>query len=207
MRNSVFTKGFTIVELLVALVVTSILLAAISTLAFALSSAKEATEDISRSQTEVRFATLKIQELIRNCNLICSVSDDDIAVWFSDNNNDNKINIGELMFIERGTERNHLRLYTFPSENDSEIALDSIEAVSTNWWSEYSNNVEYVSLLPECRNVDFRFDASPPYSRFLSISFEMRENELVRQYRIDVSVRGGRINLLDESGNIVSDDD
>ncbi|MEJ2740489.1 MAG: prepilin-type N-terminal cleavage/methylation domain-containing protein, partial [Dehalococcoidia bacterium] len=110
MRKSVFTRGFTLVELLVALVVTSILLAAISTLAFALSSAKEATEDMSRSQSQVRSASLRIRELIRNCNLICAVTDDDIAVWLSDDNNDNKINIGELMYIERGTERNHLDL-------------------------------------------------------------------------------------------------
>ena len=111
------------------------------------------------------------------------------------------------MYIERGTDRDYLWLCTFSSENDSEISLDSIGAVSTNWWSAYSNDIEYVKLLPECRNVDFKFDVLPPYSMFLSISFETRENELVRKYRIDAAVRSSRINLLDESRKIVSDDD
>lgn len=195
------------VELLVALVVTSVLLAAISTLAFALSSAQDATENMSRSQAEVRSASLRIRDLICNCNLICFASDDDIAIWVSDDNNDNKINVGELTYIEFGTGRDHLRLCTFPSENGSEVALDSIGPVSTGWWGAYSSDIDYVRLLPECRNVDFKFDMAPPYSRFVSISFEMRENELVRQYCIDAAVRSSRINLLDKSGKIVSDDD
>ena len=207
MRKSAFKKGFTLIELLVAMVVTSILLTSISTLAFALSSANKATENISRSQAQVRFAELKLQEIIRNCNLIYSVSDDDIAIWLADNNQDGKINIGELVFIERGKDKDYLQLCTFSSKNSSEIALSSIDAVSTNWWSTYSSDIEYIKLIPECRNVEFKFDVSPPYSSFVNISFEMNEADNIRQYQINASLRSRKINLLNDSSSIVSDDD
>lgn len=200
-------RGFTLVELLVAMVVTSIVLTAISTLAFALSSANKSTGDFRRTQTQVRLTTLRIQELIRNCNLICSASDNDIAVWRSDDNCDNKINIGEVVFIECGSGNDHLRLYTFPSEDVSEIEPGSIGAFSTNWWSLYSSNEETVELLPECANVSFRFDTLPPNSRFVNITFDIAENNTVRKYQINAALRSQKGNLLDESGCIISDDD
>lgn len=200
-------KGFTLVELLVALVVTSILLTAVSTLAFALSSASKATGDISRSQAEVRFVTLKLQDLIRNCNLICFAGDNDIALWQSDNNSDGKINISELVYIEWGAGKDHLTLCTFSSEDNSEIPISSIRSVSTNWWSPYSNDIEYVRLLPECSNIDIKLDEFPPYSGFVNLSFDLRSDDSVRQYQINAALRSRKNNYLDGSGNIVSDDD
>ena len=113
MRNSFSKRGFTLVELVIALVVTGVILAAVSTLAFALSSANNSTGDINLRQSEVRLTTLRIQEIIRNCKLICYKSSDDIAIWLADDNNDNKININELAYIGFGLDRNHIYLYTF----------------------------------------------------------------------------------------------
>jgi prepilin-type N-terminal cleavage/methylation domain-containing protein len=207
MRSSFFKKGFTLVELLVALIVTSIVLTAVSTLAFALSSASKSTGEMNRKQAQVRLTELKLQDIFRNCCLVCATSNDDIAVWLSDKNNDNKININELVFIERGSAKDHIQVCTFPSENNSEITISSIRAFSTNWWLAYSSNVEYVKLLTECSNVDFKFDLSPPYSRFVSISFEIPGSGIVKQYQIYASLRSRKSNLLSTSGSIVSDED
>ena len=207
MRNSVSTRGFTLVELMVALVVTGIILTAISTLAFALSSANKSTGDVNIRQAQVRLTTLRIQELIRNCKLICSQSDDDIAIWLADNNNDNKINISELAYIDFGSDRNHLRLYTFYSEDNSPVVIDSIKAFSTEWWTLYHCITESAMLLPECSNIEFQFDTMPPGSKFVNIEFEMTENNFVRQYQINAALRSWNGNIIDESGNIISDDD
>ena len=48
-------KGFTLVELLVALMVTSIILAAVATLAFAMGSVKDSTDDTSSKQAQLRL--------------------------------------------------------------------------------------------------------------------------------------------------------
>ena len=207
MRNSISIKGFTLVELLVALVVTSVILGAVSTLAFALSYASKSAGDISLKQTQLRLTTLRVQELIRNSRLICSQSDEDIAVWFSDSNNDNNININELIFIEFGEEGDHLSFHKFPSTDKSALGLDSINSYPSKWWTSYSSEPESVVLLKECENLEIKFDALPPNSKFVNITFEMTENDIVKQYQINADLRSLSGNLLNASKEIISDDD
>lgn len=204
--RSEYKNGFTLVELLVALVVTSIVLTAVVTLAFALNTATSSSDDVSLKQAQLRFATLRIQELIRHSKLICSLSNDDMAIWRADDNNDENINIGELVYIERGSGRDHIQLCEFPSSDSSVINIESIDAIATNWWSAYSSNVNYIQIVPECSNVAFGFDILPPNSKFVSITFELVENNINRQYQITAGVRSWAGNLLGE-GDIVSDDD
>lgn len=199
-------RAFTLIELLVAMTVTGIILTAVATLAFALGTATDSTEDVSTKQAQIRFATLRIQELIRHSKLICSVSDEDIALWRADSNNDGNINIDELIYIETGPERDHLQFYEFPSADSSIINIASIGAISTNWWSAYSSNIEYIQIVPQCSNVQFGFDIPPPESKFLTITFDIAENKIVHQYQITTGIRSWAGNLLNE-GDIVSDDD
>lgn len=202
MRDTRYKKGFTLVELLVALVVTGIVLAAVATLAFAMGTANDVADDSSQKQAQVRYATLRISELIRHCKLICGTPGSDVAVWRADDNGNGQININELVYIERGTSGDYLRLCEFPSSDTSPVNLSDIETLSTSGYS-----VTYVPLVPQCSNVQFSFDAAPPNSRFVSIAFDVLENDIVRQYQISAVLRGWAGNLLDGSGNIVSDDD
>ncbi len=203
MRDTRYKKGFSLVELLVALIVTGIVLAAVATLAFAIEAANDATDDSSQKQAQVRFTTLRISELIRHCKLICGTPNGDLAVWRADDNGDGQININELIYIERGMGRDYLRLCEFPSSDTSLVSLSDIETLSTGDYI-----VTYVPLVPQCSNVEFSFDAEPPNSRFVSIAFDVLENDIVRQYQISAALRGWAGNLLDGSGNnIVSDDD
>jgi hypothetical protein len=182
------------------LVVTGIVLAAVATLAFAIGTANDATDDTSQKQAQVRYATLRISELIRHCKLICGTPGSDVAIWRADDNG--QININELVYIEKGTDGDYLRLCEFPSSDTSPVNLSDIETLSTSGYS-----VTYVPLVPQCSNVQFSFDAPPPNSRFMSISFDILENGIIRQYQISAALRGWAGNLLDGSGNIVSDDD
>jgi prepilin-type N-terminal cleavage/methylation domain-containing protein len=202
MRDTRYKKGFTLVELLVALVVTGIVLAAVATLAFAMGTANDVADDSSQKQAQVRYATLRISELIRHCKLICGTPGGDLAVWRADDNGNGQININELVYIERGTSGDYLRLCEFPSSDTSPVNLSDIETLSTSGYS-----VTYVPLVPQCSNVQFSFDAAPPNSRLVSIAFDVLENDIVRQYQISAALRGWAGNLLDGSGNIVSDDD
>jgi len=203
MRDVRYKRGFTLVELLLALIVTGIILAAVTTLAFAVGAANDTTDDTSQKQAQVRYATLRISELIRHCKLICGTPNSEIAIWRADNNGDGQININELIYIERGAGNDYLRFCEFPLSDASIVNLSDIQTLSTNIYS-----VTYVPLVPQCVNVQFSFDVPPPYSRFVSISFDVLENEIVRQYQINTSLRGWAGNLLDAGGNnVVSDDD
>jgi len=208
MRTARYQNGFTLIELLLALVITGIITSAVATLAYAMNSAGVATDDTSRKQAQVRFATLRISDLIRQCKLVCYASANEMAVWTADGNADGKINIGELAYVEAGSTRNRLRLYTFAPTSSAAINLGSIGALATNWWSAYSSQMSYKSLVPTCSNVQFGFvPGLPPQSRFVTISFDVIENDSTCRYQVNATLRGWAGNLLDASNNIVSDDD
>jgi prepilin-type N-terminal cleavage/methylation domain-containing protein len=203
MQNIRNRTGFTLIELLLALIVTGIILSAVTTLAFAVGVANSTTDDTCQKQAQVRFATLRISDLIRHCKLICGTPNSDLAVWREDNNADGQININELVYIERGVTKDYLRLCEFPISDTSIVNLSDIQTLSTGTYS-----VTYVPLIPECSNVEFSLDAAPPYSRFVSISFCVLENEIIRQYQINATLNSWAGNLLDASGNnLISDDD
>jgi prepilin-type N-terminal cleavage/methylation domain-containing protein len=204
MRDTRYKKGFTFVELLVALMVAGIIFAAVATLSYAVGKANDATNTGAEKQAQVRYASLRISELIRHCKLICDTANsNDLAIWRADDNEDKQININELVYIERGSDRNYLRLCEFPLSEASPVNLSDIKTLAT---SNYS--VTYVPLIPQCGNVEFQFDALPPRSRFVSISFDLVENGIAHHYQISTALRGWAGHLLNEAGDaIVSDDD
>ena len=179
-----YKRGFTLVELLLALIVTGILLAAVTTLAFAVGAANDTTDDKSRKQSQVRYATLRIAELIGHCKLICATPNNEIAVWRADSNNDGQININELVFVERmGNIGPCLRLCEFPSSDASIVELSAVQTLKPDDFS-----VTYATLIPQCSNVQFSFDASPPKTKLVSISFDLVEDDAARQYQINAAL-------------------
>ena len=212
MRKARYKKGLTLVELIVAMIVTSIVVTAVVTLAYALETVNDFTDETSKNQAQIRFAALRVSELIRHCKLVCYASTDEVVLWRADDKYiDGKINIGELVYIEAGAVQDHLRLCEFDPSDSTEINPDSIGSFATNWWSAYCGSVNYTTLIPKCSNVKFRFDVFPALpalnSRLVSISYDVVENGITRQCQINAKLRGWAGNLLDGSGNIVSDDD
>jgi hypothetical protein len=139
---------------------------------------------------------------------VCYAGSDGLAVWRADDDNDNQISISELVYIECGSAKDYLRLCEFPSSNNTAINTSSIGAFASNWWSAYSTDVNYTNLMPQCSNVDFGFrPALPPHCEFVTISYDVVESGIERQCQINAVLRGRAGNLLDASGNIVSDDD
>jgi len=208
MKSRKRRNGFTLVELIIAMIVTSIIATAVVTLAYALEKANDETDDTSKKQAQIRFAAIRISELIRHSRLVCYAGSNDLAVWRADDDNNNQISISELVYIECGSAQNHLQLCEFTSSNTTAINISSIGAFASNWWSAYSADASYTSLVPQCRNVDFGFQpALPPQSKFVIISYNVDENGASHQYQISAALLGWAGNLLDGGGNIVSDDD
>lgn len=202
--------GFTLAELLVALMVSSIILAAVAALAYAVGSANDSTDDTERKQAHVRYTTLRVSELIRHCKLICFAGSDDFVVWSGDDNGDGQINSSELVCVERTAGGDSLRFCDFPVAGgfDPVIDLSDIGASSTSWWTGLGLSIRRTTLLPECSNVEFSFDVLPPLTRFVNISFDLLENDISRQYEVSGYVRGWGGNLLNDAGDgLVSDDD
>lgn len=208
MKSKRNRNGLALIELVIAMIVTSIIATAVVTLAYAMDTANDVTDDTSKKQAQIRFAAIRISELIRHSRLVCFAGSDDLAVWRADDDNDNQISISELAYIECGSAKDHLQLCEFPSSDNTTINISSIGAFASNWWSAYSADVNYTSMMPQCSNVEFGFlPALPPQSEFVTISFDVVENGIARQCQINATLRGWAENLLDGSENIVSDDD
>ncbi len=209
-------KGLTLVELLVALMVTSIVLTAVATLAYALGTVNDASDDTSYKQAQVRYATLKISELVRGCKLICATPGNDIVIWKADDSPSNgRIDVLELAYIEDSGEENCIKLVEF----------DSSPGWLESWFVSLSSQIDVLGqsgtkdlfieqctekrfeLVRECSNVQFLFDKLPPWGKLVTISFEVQENEVLHRYQISAALRGWSGHLLDGSGEIVSGDD
>ncbi len=208
MKDKRYKKGFTLVELLVALVVTSIVFTAVATLAYALGKANDSTGDTSRKQAQLRYATLRISELIKNCKLVAKTGANDIVIWAADDNGNNRININELVYIDAGTNSDHIRLYKCNNSSNPEVALSNIDLVGTSWWLGYYDSESYTAIIPQCSNVQISCDAAGPMTRFVSISFDIVENGVACRYETNAAVRCWAEHLLNTTGTaIVSDDD
>lgn len=181
-------NGFTLVELLVALIVVSIIFTAVATLAYTLGAVNDSTNDMAEKQAQVRFATLRISELIKYSKLVHAASESEIELWLDYNKDEHLDESTELVVIRKVVLEN----------GDMQLC-------------EFNSAPEPVVLIRQCSNVQFRFDepSLPPMKRkFVSISFDLVENGAPRQYQISAALRGWAGNLLNEAGDaIVSDDD
>jgi prepilin-type N-terminal cleavage/methylation domain-containing protein len=208
MQRTRDAKAFTLIELLVGLLVTSILLSAVATLAFAMSSAQTASGDTAFKQAQLRQATLYLSELVGNCRLLCAAPGTDLVVWREDTNGDQRINVNELVYIERGPGLDLLRLCRFSSASNPEKTLAELSLSTTKEQLITDGGGTYVPLLPSCANVQFRWDADPPRTRLLSVSFDLFENNLARRYEVTTSLHAWAGHLLDASGTaLVNGDD
>lgn len=124
--------GFTLVELMVALMVSAVVLGAVVTLANATTCADDATDQMGRQQAQLRFVTMRLSELIRCANQVRSISDDGFQLWH-DSDVDGVVDSDELTDITRGSDgdtiyidetESHWQCENVSFEYDSTIASD-----------------------------------------------------------------------------------
>jgi len=198
--------GLTLVELLVALMVCSIIFTAVATLAYAMGNAQKSSEELSRHQARVRYATLRISELIRYAKLV-ALSSDDLAIWRADDNENNQIDPSEVVYIETGAERNHIYILEFPDAAGGPVSLSSIKDGSAKSSLIALYDERRTEVLPQCSNVEFEPVSIDEQSDIVSIGFDLDEAGSTRHYEITASLRCRADYLLDGSGIVTSDDD
>jgi prepilin-type N-terminal cleavage/methylation domain-containing protein len=208
MKTERNNKAFTLVELLTALVVTSILLSAVATLAYAMTSATRTSDDTVIKQARLRTATLHLGELIRTSRMICAAPGNDLAVWTSDENDDGLVNVNELVYIERGDTLEDLSLCRFPAAATDVVDFGSLALTATKTQLLTNHDETVLTLLPACKNAQFALDVNPPDTRRVTVSFELTENGSDNRYEVTATLRAWAGNLLNDTGDaLISDDD
>jgi Tfp pilus assembly protein PilW len=191
--------AFTLIDLMVALCVVSIVMAAVASLAYAMGTANDASDDASTKQAQLRCATLRIGEMIRNCRLIISNADNNLAIWKADYNNDGQINLGEVAYIGSAADKTYIRVYEFTSD-DRTLNPGQVGSLNTGWWYAYDSTYYYTYLIPVCSNVSITTDVAPPWSKTATISFKLVENRVTKTYQIVASLRAPATHMLDATG-------
>jgi prepilin-type N-terminal cleavage/methylation domain-containing protein len=98
-------KGFTMAELLIALMVTSIILSAVATLAYSLGSANKVTSQMGLNQAFLRNVTLRVSDLVRRSNQVLSADSNTVVLW-ADGNADGVVDASERITIQNNLEGN-----------------------------------------------------------------------------------------------------
>lgn len=106
--------GFTLVELMVALIVASIVLGAVVTLAGATTAANDATDQMGRQQGQLRQVSMRLTDLIRRGNRVIAADSEGFHLWH-DNNADGLATADELTQVSRGADGNTLTIGTSES--------------------------------------------------------------------------------------------
>jgi prepilin-type N-terminal cleavage/methylation domain-containing protein len=202
-------NGFSLVELIIALMVMSIVLTAVVTLSYALSSAYDSTGDIGEKQAQVRYTNMRINELIRHSKLVCARFYGDLVIWRADDNGDNQINVSEIVYIETGFGGSYIRLLQFTPNagDDRNISLSLVQ------WS-YLKSVlssrypqTRTTLIEKCDGIKIVLDDYPPYTKLVNITFNIEEHNQVRTYQISTNLRCWAGHLIKTSSELVPQDD
>lgn len=203
-------RGFTLAEMLMAMMVVGIILAAIATLAFALGSANDSADATSEIQSRIRYTTIRFGELVRNCRLICYNYGTEAAIWRADDNGDNKINPGELVYIETGTSNNQIKFLQFKPTGAAISTILTLAAIGTSSTKETLKatcSPSYITFMGNCSSVTFTTDTAAPFSKKLNMFFGVTQKGVTQNYQCSAFLRAQAGYLLNSSGVIVSSDD
>jgi prepilin-type N-terminal cleavage/methylation domain-containing protein len=211
MNISAKNRGFTLAELLVALMVTAIVLGAVGSLAYAMSSAKDASDDTSLKQVQVRAAAMRITELVHTAKLICGTPTDAIVIWRTDVDANKKINSDELVYIQSDSAKNKIQLiqYNRPTGYNTTFTLAQIQSGAAKTSLDSACVKTTIDLIPQCSGVVLAVDntAIPQKSKLVRVKFTITENNSPRTYEFCATVESPSFSLLTSANAIVSGDD
>jgi hypothetical protein len=206
MRIARHSHAFTVIELLIGMLITSIILTAVATFAFALSVASMASGDTAVKQAQLRQTTLRLADLIGTCKLLCAAPGNDLVVWRADDNGDKQINLNELVYLERGDTCNLLRFCRFTSMDNPHVTLSDLALAATKSQFLSSCLATYTPVIPQCKDVRFAFYPVPPpvtRAKCLMVSFTLTENGVDRRYESVAALRSRAGHLLNSAGTAI----
>jgi prepilin-type N-terminal cleavage/methylation domain-containing protein len=200
--------GLTLIELLMAVWVMGVILTAVAALSFALGAANDSADNSSEIYSRVRYATMRVNELLRSSKLICSNSGTSVAIWRADDNGDNRPNPGEMVYIEAtGGNINLVSFKPTSAQSGIILLLSDILGGSTRAWLGATVPSETVTLVNNCSYITFTTDAAPPYAKKLNIYFGISQKGVSREYQITAQQKCYAGYLLNGGGTIKSTDD
>lgn len=200
-----YRKGFTLAECVLSLMVVGIILTAAATLAFAMNSAEKVTDKMGESQTYIRYATMRVSELIRGSSMVFATSHlhDGISIW-TDDNGDGRIDTAELVYVEYDAANNELGIVTYPDSSGA-VTVDDVGSGLARSDLDSGGTRNYTGIVFNCTAVSF--PAGNPVGDLVSIQLTVEEDGVSKQYQIAARRIVSMDYLLDVSGELRNGDD
>lgn len=109
-------RGFTMLELLLASMITALVAASSATFLSATTNASLTTRDVRTTQNAGHFALTQISKTIREARAIGQVTTTSVTLWVEDANNDDKLNLYETAIIRYDSAGKQL-IYEYPKSS------------------------------------------------------------------------------------------
>jgi prepilin-type N-terminal cleavage/methylation domain-containing protein len=104
-------RAMTLVELLIAMVITGLVAAGAASILFATSQATDDRNDVRRSVVRSAAADTRLRGKVHSSRSFLAAGADELVLWANDENDDGVVNLGEILFFQRDGTANELRYY------------------------------------------------------------------------------------------------
>ena len=201
-------KGFTLVEMLLVVIVTSVVGLCVVTVTGAMFSAIEASNDSYGCVQTGRVLTLRLSKLVRCAQLVTDVSDDGtvMMIWEADRNGDRSINLTELLVVRwsRQTKKLFQQRIEFPSNwSEAVIAALNVNIPLSQATLSSSTLLSYFSVYgaeePMADGItafSVQTDVSAPMSKVVGIHLSVARKDQVMAARRTSTLRASQVHRV-----------
>jgi len=128
------SRGFTLVELMMALAITALIGAAVTAMMFGVSHGTNESKDVRGLALRCKAINARLSACIRTARAVLDADDDRLILWTGDANDNGLPDLSEVHRIARDTDTGDLTSYTFADDGtDVEHQLgDDFDTATTN---------------------------------------------------------------------------
>ena len=207
------TNGFTAVEVLLAMVVTSLVALTVTSVFMALSTAQQHCEDQYLYVQEARNTARYLQARLRKARLLTAADSSGMVLWAQDANANGLINVSELRVITYDAAARTLResRVAFPDSlsADTRAALDVTKTVASlsvpanvklALQQDYAAYYQEETLAGRIRGFSVQPDAAAPMTRLVKVRLTIGSDQRSMTLYASASLRADYTSHLGLSG-------
>jgi type II secretory pathway pseudopilin PulG len=200
-------RGFTILELTIAITITAITALSVAAATVALSKAHEDTEGFYQSLYTARSAMVRIQRIIYRAKLVTASNGTTVMLWADDVNDDGKINAEEILMLAYDATAREVSTsqQVFPAglrdALNVEVPLATLTSLSTAVPLVDGSGYKQTTVLASDVSAFLAIALpSPPLSKLVNLRLSVGSGKNLVTLRSAATARGGRTSKVVQVG-------
>ena len=203
--------GFTLIELIIAMIITVIISSAVLVLSNAVASAYENSQSNAYRNAGVRSTNVFFTNAVKSSNLVLKITSNRICFWTHDSNGDFAINPAELIYFDYDDSAKEINIIKFSGVNELSDTID-LSSFSGNNYMEFLKgkyNEQQARLIDHCTRLNFSSDKVSPYAQLINLAFDIDQDNRNYHFEFTVAKKVSPIAWINSDGNLkgINDDD